>query len=163
MKTIAEIAKELNVSRQAVYARVKEAGVNLNELTKEKRGKQTFFDDESVKVIMSACQKGSVKFTPVKNDKKTRIEDLTRQAKELTRALEASEKQLLEAKQEIERLKAIEEEQRHTISSQAETIRLKEMREAQQALRLEAATPNKPGLFARIIKQLTGDKNKTPQ
>ena len=163
MKTIAQIAEENKVSRQHVYSRVKEAGIDITTLTRKKVGKQTFFDDESVSLIVSALQKSSVKFTHVNNDKKTRIEDLTRQVEALTRSREESERQLAEAKAEIERLKAIEEEQRHVISSQAETIRLKEMREAQQALRLEAAKPDKPGLLARIVKRLSGEKANTPQ
>ena len=155
MKTIAEIAKDLGVSRQSVYSRVKEAGVNLNDLTKEKRGKQTFFDDDAVKVIVSACQKEHVKQERVKADTKTREDELTKQLEALTRELEEARAKIMEDQQEIARLRAVEEEQRHTISSQAETIRIKTQ---QEALRLEAQRPEKIGIFSRIIKALGGQK-----
>lgn len=156
MKTIAEIAKDLGVSRQSVYARVKEAGVNLNDLTKEKRGKQTFFDDDAVKVIMSACQKERVKQERVNNDTKTREEDLTKKLEELTRELEEARAKIMEDQQEIQRLKLIEETQLQTIAAQAQTIAIAKQ---QEALRLEAQKPEKIGIISRIFKALGGQKN----
>ena len=156
MKTIAEIAKDLGVSRQSVYARIKEAGVNLNDLTREKRGKQTFFDDDAVKAIISVCQNERVKKERVKEDTKTREEELTKKLEELTRELEEARSKIMEDQQEIARLRAVEEEQRHTISSQAETIRIKTQ---QEALRLEAQKPEKIGIISRIFKALGGQKN----
>lgn len=158
MKTIAEIAKELGVSRQSVYARVKEAGVNISELTKEKRGKQTFFNDDAVKLIMSACQKERVKQERVNEDKKTREDELTKQLEALTRELEEARAKIMEDQQEIARLRSIEEEQRHTISSQAETIRIKTQ---QEALKLEAQKPEKIGIWSRITRALEGKKVKS--
>lgn len=159
MKTIAEIAKELGVTRQAVYTRVKEAGVNIDNLTKEKRGKQTYYDDDAVKIIMTSCQKKRVKNECVNTDnidKKTREDELTKQLETLTRELEEARAKIAEDQAEIARLRAIEEEQRHTISSQAETIRIKTQ---QEALRLEASRPEKIGIIGRIVKALGGQKS----
>lgn len=150
MKTIEDIARDLNVSKQTVYERVKLAGVSLESLTRKKQGKSVVYDEESVSVIMSACQVKRVKRGRVKldrDDTKKRQEELSSQIEQLTHALE-------EARQEIDRLRAVEEEQRHTISSQAETIRLKEVKEAQAAMRLEAAQPEKVGIIDRIIRAL---------
>lgn len=152
MKTIAEIAKELGVSRQSVYARVKESGVNLDKLTKERIGKQTFFDDDAVKVIMSACQKERVKKEHVKNDNKTRNDELTKQIETLTRELEEARSKIMEDQQEIARLKKHEDEM-------LEIIRMKEYKEAQQALRIEAQQPNKIGIVGKIKELFGGKKN----
>jgi DNA-binding transcriptional regulator GbsR (MarR family) len=150
MKTIAEIAKDLGVSRQSVYSRVKESGVNINDLTKEKIGKQTFFDEESVKIIMSACQKERVKEERVKVDDNTREAEFKRQIEQLTRELEEARAKISEDQAEIARLREIETEQRHTISSQAETIRIKTQQEA--AKLLEAAPEERKGLWGRVKK-----------
>lgn len=152
MKTIAEIAKELGVSRQSVYARVKDAGVYLDDLTREKIGKQTFFDDDAVKVIMSACQKERVKIERVKDDNKTRQDELTKQIETLTRELEEARSKIMEDQQEIARLKKHEDEM-------LEIIRMKEYKEAQQALRIEAQQPNKIGIVGKIKELFGGKKN----
>ena len=155
MKTIAEIAKDLGVSRQYVYARVKEAGVNLNDLTKEKRGKQTFFNDDAVKLIVSACQKERVNSERVNDDKKTRQEEQAKIIEQLTRELEEARAKIMEDQQEIQRLKLIEETQLQTIAAQAQTIAIAKQ---QEALRLEAKRPEKIGIFSRIFKALGGQK-----
>lgn len=156
MKTIAEIAKDLGVSRQYVYARVKEAGVNLNDLTKEKRGKQTFFNDDAVKLIVSACQKERVNSERVNDDKKTRQEEQAKIIEQLTRELEEARAKIMEDQQEIQRLKLIEETQLQTIAAQAQTIAIAKQ---QEALRLEAQRPEKIGIIGRIIKTLKGQKS----
>lgn len=156
MKTIAEIAKDLGVSRQYVYARVKEAGVNLNDLTKEKRGKQTFFNDDAVKLIVSACQKERVNSERVNDDMKTRQEEQAKIIEQLTRELEEARAKIMEDQQEIQRLKLIEETQLQTIAAQAQTIAIAKQ---QEALRLEAQRPEKIGIIGRIIKTLKGQKS----
>ena len=156
MKTIAEIAKDLGVSRQYVYARVKEAGINLNNLTKEKRGKQTFFNDDAVKAIVSACQKERVNSERVNDDKKTRQEEQAKIIEQLTRELEEARTKIMEDQQEIQRLKLIEETQLQTIAAQAQTIAIAKQ---QEALRLEAQRPEKIGIIGRIIRAISGAKD----
>lgn len=170
MKSIAQIAKELGVSRQYVYARVKEYGLSLDSLTRYKQGRETFFDDEAVKQIVLACQNervNRVKDGRVNDDMKTRLDESTRQVDTLKQELEAVKLDLaakikeleeahaktMEDQQEIARLRSIEEEQRHTIRSQAETIWLKTQ---QELLKLEARAPERVGVFGQIRRLFAG-------
>lgn len=165
MKTIAQIAEELDMSRQNVYLSVKQSGIDIDKLDKQKQGNRTFFSDDSVELIMSAClskKRKNTKSDDVSNDKLTQIRTLEARiaslTKELTEAQDTLTKtleELTKAHQEIARLQASEEEQRHTIASLSETIRLKTQ---QETLRLEAKQPGHMGLWQRIIKALGGDK-----
>lgn len=181
MKSISQIAKEQGVSRQYVYARVKEYGLSLDSFTRHKRGRETFFEDEAVKQIVLACQNervNRVKEGHVNDDMRTRLNKSTEQVcmlkqeleavrqelkavkldlEEKTKELEEAHAKTMEDQQEIARLRSVEEEQRHTISSQAETIRLKTQ---QELLKLEAREPERVGVFGQIRRLFAG-KQKT--
>lgn len=181
MKTINDIAVDLGVTRQTVYERVRCKGVKLDSLTRKKVGKQTLYDDDAVKVIVSCVREERVKckeervretckadtsytsdktYTTDKNGKC--LEELMKKLEEVTRELEASRKREEEARQEIERLqqeterlRAIEEEQRHQVSSLSESIRLERVK----ALgKLEAAESEKIGFVQRVKFLFTGKK-----
>ena len=122
MKSISEIANELNMSRQNVYACVKAAGIDIDTLDKKKQGKQVLFSADAVEQIVSACQNSRarhVKKGDASDDSLTQIQELQDKIASLTDELTRTQEQLTAAQQEIARLRAIEDEQRHTISSQA--------------------------------------------
>ena len=161
MKTIAQIANELNMSRQNVYLCVKQAGIDLDTLNKTKQGKQVLFSDEAVNQIVSACLESRnrhVKKENVSHDSFTKIQTLQDKIDRLTEELSRTQEQLTAAQQEIARLRAIEDEQRHTISSQAEAMRL---RMQQDTLRIEAEQPKRQriGFIRRISSMLEGKKD----
>ena len=115
MKTIAQIANELNMSRQNVYLCVKQAGIDLDTLNKTKQGKQVLFSDEAVNQIVSACLESRnrhVKKENVSHDSFTKIQTLQDKIDRLTEELSRTQEQLTAAQQEIARLRAIEDEQR---------------------------------------------------
>lgn len=156
MKSISQIANELNMSRQNVYACVKAAGIDIDTLDRKKQGKQVLFSDDAVEQIVSSCQKNCtrhVKKENVSDDSMTKMQALQEKIDDLTEKLSRTQEQLTEAQQEIARLRAIEDEQRHTISSQAEAMRIKLQ---QDAMRLEAAAPEKIGFIARFQRFISG-------
>lgn len=87
MKTIQQIADELNVSRQCVYNRLKSEHVNIDTLTKEKRGKSVYFADDAVQIIVNACVKEASKERHV-NATGKQIDEQEKRIKELSKALE---------------------------------------------------------------------------
>ena len=156
MKSISQIANELNMSRQNVYACVKAAGIDIDTLDKKKQGKQVLFSADAVEQIVSACQNSRarhVKKGDVSDDSLTQIQALQDKIASLTDELSRTQEQLTAAQQEIARLRAIEDEQRHTISSQAEAMRIKLQ---QDAMRLEARQPEKIGFIARFQRFISG-------
>lgn len=159
MKTIEQIADELGTSKQNVYQRIKNSSFSLDDLTRIKQGRQTFFDDESTERIKELFNNESTT-----NQEKRRVNDTfdelkcsQEQINKLTKELEDARAKISEDQAEIARLRSVEEEQRHTIASLSESIRLKTQ---QETTRLEAKQPEKIGFVQRMKQLLSGGQNK---
>lgn len=158
MKTIEQIADELRTSKQNVYQRIKNSSFSLDDLTRIKQGRQTFFDDESTERIKELFNNESTT-----NQEKRRVNDTfdelkrsQEQINKLTKELEDARAKISEDQAEIARLRSVEEEQRHTIASLSESIRLKTQ---QETTRLEAKQPEKIGFVQRMKRLLSGVQN----
>lgn len=158
MKTIEQIADELGTSKQNVYQRIKNSSFSLDDLTRIKQGRQTFFDDESTERIKELFNNESTT-----NQEKRRVNDTfdelkrsQEQINKLTKELEDARAKISEDQAEIARLRSVEEEQRHTIASLSESIRLKTQ---QETTRLEAKQPEKIGFVQRMKRLLSGVQN----
>lgn len=158
MKTIEQIADELGTSKQNVYQRIKNSSFSLDDLTRIKQGRQTFFDDESTERIKELFNNESTT-----NQEKRRVNDTfdelkrsQKQINKLTKELEDARAKISEDQAEIARLRSVEEEQRHTIASLSESIRLKTQ---QETTRLEAKQPEKIGFVQRMKRLLSGVQN----
>lgn len=158
MKTIEQIADELGTSKQNVYQRIKNSSFSLDDLTRIKKGRQTFFDDESTKRIKELFNNESTtsKEKQRVNDTFDELKRLQEQVNELTKELEDARAKISEDQAEIARLRSVEEEQRHTIASLSESIRLKTQ---QETMRLEAKQPEKIGFVQRMKRLLSGVQN----
>ena len=120
MKTINDIAKEAGLSRQTVYARVKDCQLSLDELTARKQGNKRLFDDKAVKIILSAIVKEEENKETV-SDSLT-VKELSERARQLEEQLAEERQKTADAMAEIERLKKLEEVNAQTIAAQAITI-----------------------------------------
>lgn len=164
MKTINEIVKEAGISRQTLYRVLSRAGLSLDDVTTERRGKTRLFDEEAEKTIVAAlqqhCNNNSVVRDNVTTDNATTarqradIERLQREAEELRQQLDT-------LRAERDKLQNINELQAGTIASQAVTIQqqtgiIQQMQQRETARVTSGAEDQRPGWIRRTLARITG-------
>lgn len=115
MKTIKQIAVELNTTPQNIYNHLKRNNISRASLTSKKQGKQVFYDEDAERIIKSLFQE------PVKQDKQNNgndeaFEALNVENERLKRELMEARETEAAAQEEIARLRQVEEELRHQIT-----------------------------------------------
>lgn len=113
LKTIAEIAKELNVSRQAVYLKLKNN--DLSEAVKpftERQGKVTRYTNQGIQLIKDAFINNSVKYelTSEVRDLTESLTESQENCQELSKNLNICQIELDKALKEVQELKRINSE-----------------------------------------------------
>lgn len=156
MKTIKQIADELNTTPQNIYNHLKRNNVSRASLKHKKQGKQVFYDEDAETLIKSLIQE------PVKQDKQNNendetFETLNAENKRLKDELMEAREAEAAAQEEITRLRENERQLMAQISG---------LIDAQKALsvvaatnRLQATSEEKKGFFTRIRGLLKGNKS----
>ena len=157
MKTINEIVKEAGISRQTLYRVLSRAGLSLDDVTTERRGKTRLFDEEAEKTIVAAlqqhCNNNGVVRDNVTTDNATTarqradIERLQREAEELRQQLDA-------LRAERDQLKEDNAILIRTNATNALTIQ--SYREQEQKRLASGAEDQKPGWIRRTLQRITG-------
>ena len=164
MKTITEVARSLGVSRQTLYNVIDKAdNVDIESLTKGRRGKARLFDEESeriVKELLSThCQKNvnekQIDNSEIDND----IEG--KQEKSEKKQIEELRQKLTEAEEQIktltEKLERAEEDNRILIRTNAtNAVTIQKLQERDQAKLAENAEDQRAGWIRRTIRRITG-------
>lgn len=164
MKTITEVARSLGVSRQTLYNAIDKAdNVDIESLTKGRRGKARLFDEESISIVKELLSKhcqsnvnekqidnGGIDNRsgekPEKNDQK-QIEDLRRD--------------LAEAEERIKTLTAkleqVEEDNRILIRTNAtNAVTIQKLQERDQLKLADGAEDQRAGWIRRTLRRITG-------
>lgn len=153
MKSIKEIAVELETTPQNIYLRLKQNNVSLKDLKGKKQGRTTLYDEEAERTIKEIFQE-----TSKEKDNETieTIEKLKKELEEEKRVAINVREELAAAQEEITRLRDIERQLMTQISG---------LIDAQKALsvvaasnRLQAKTEEKQSLFSKIRGLLKGNK-----
>lgn len=156
MKTIKQIAVELNTTPQNIYNHLKQNNISRASLTSKKQGKQVFYDEDAERTIKSLFQE------PIKRDKRNNenneaFETLNAENKRLNDELREAREAAAAAQEEITRLRENERQLMAQISG---------LIDAQKALsvvaatnRLQATSEEKKGFFTRIRGLLKGNKS----
>lgn len=167
MKSIKQIAIELETTPQNVYLRLKQNNIPLSELKGKKQGRTTVFDEAAEARIKEIFQDTSKQ----PDNKETRykeaietIERLKKNLEEEQKATAAAREELAAAQEEIIRLQGIEQQLMGQVSKLIETEKARLMLEATKTGRLPAAmNGDKPGLMKRFIGLLRGNKGQQEQ
>lgn len=126
MKTIKQIADELNTTPQNVYTQLKRKNISLKGLKGKKQGKQVFYDEDAERTIKQTFNE-RVKRDNENNESisafETLNETLNAEIKRLNDELTAAREAEAAAQEEIARLRQVEEELRHQVSSLIEAER----------------------------------------
>ena len=155
MKTITEVARDLGVSRQTLYNVIDKAdNVDIESLTKGRRGKARLFDEKSesiVKELLSKYCQNNANEKQVDNkldNKKKEIEDLRR-------ALTEAEERIKTLTAKIEQ---VEEDNRILIRTNAtNAVTIQKLQEREQKKLAEAAAEDRGGSWIkRTIRKITG-------
>lgn len=171
MKTINEIAKSLNVSRQTIYNVVNNNGISLDELTIARDGKKRILRDEAEDIIKRAMSiddkisadnggKNVVKIDNVYN--KDALKKALKDARDARRELKEEREKNREQAEQIEKLRAEADALREnndilirTNATNALTIqRLQEERD--KALLPSAGGDHAEGWIRRTIRRIRG-------
>ena len=115
MKTIKQIADELNTTPQNIYNHLKRNNISRASLNYKKQGKQVFYDEDAETIIKGMFE------TPVNRDNENKgnnetFETLNAEIERLKGELEAVREAEAAAQEEIARLRQLEEEHRHQIT-----------------------------------------------
>ena len=144
MKTIAQIAEELNVSQNAVYKRLKENGIALAWLNPTKAGNKTLYGDDVCEAILELFRSGSMdrleRFT-AKADVETLNAELNKQIQVERERTEEAARQTEALRGELEKVKQQARAEREEATRQTEALRgeLEKVNQQAQAEREEAA------------------------
>lgn len=149
METIAQIAIELKVSRQAVYQKIKESGLSIDNLTVEKRGNKRILSEEGVEVVKSLFVKKGVTVKMVSQTEFDKLAvcnmSLRSMIDELSVSLNAVRKEVEDKEVTINRLTerlGVQEQMVSMLQTEKEMLYLaleKAQKIADQAQQLEAA------------------------
>lgn len=157
MKTIQQIADELNISKATLYNRVKAYQISLNDLTSKKIKNKRLFDEESEQIIKNLFVKDLSN-----SDELSKQSNTVRQLNELTRELDKTRDELQAANEEINRLRTIEEQLHKQLTDLIETQKADKMLLLQQQANikmLEAPHPRE-GLIKRAKYFIFGEREK---
>lgn len=156
MKTIKQIADELNTTPQNIYNHLKRNNISRASLKHKKQGKQVFYDADAETIIKDLLEK-PVNEEKGNNENNETFEMLNAEIKRLKGELENAIKSEAAAQEEITRLRENERQLMTQVSS---------LIDAQKALsvvaatnRLQAAPEEKKGIFTRIRGLLKGNKS----
>lgn len=155
MKTIKQIADELNTTPQNIYNHLKRNNISRASLNPKKQGKQVFYDEDAETTIKELLEK-PVNENNENNKNNETFELLNDENKRLKDELEAARRAEAAAQEEITRLRENERQLMAQISG---------LIDAQKALsvvaatnRLQATTEEKKGFFSKIRGLLKGSK-----
>lgn len=173
MKTINEIVKEAEISRQTLYNVVKKAGLSIDNFTTEKRGKTRYFDEEAEKKLVKLLQQGCKDNVNVKDKLTTANETIERQRidnERLQREAEELRKQLDDLKRERDQLTEERDKLKEdnsilirTNATQAVTIQQMEQREAEKLTSGSASESERntsAGWIRRTWARITGKEKR---
>lgn len=146
MKSIKQIADELNTTPQNIYTYLKRNNISRDSLKPKKQGKSVLYDDDAERIIKELIQR-PVKQENGNNENNEMFEALNAENKSLNIENKRLNDELLEAKEEIARLRQIEEELRHQVSSLIDTNKGLMILQTQ---RLVAPENKRTGLFERF-------------
>ena len=168
MKTITEVARSLGVSRQTLYNAIDKAdNVDIESLTKGRRGKARLFDEESeriVKELLSKHCQSNVNEKQIDNggiDNETAEkaeENAQKEIEDLRRKLAEAEKRISDQAEELDKLKAeaekLKEDNRILIRTNAAII----IQQERDQLKLAESAEDRraEGWIRRTIKRITG-------
>lgn len=162
MKSIKQIAIELETTPQNVYLRLKQNNIPLSELRGKKQGRTTVFDEAAEARIKEIFQDTSKQPDNKETRYKEAIETIERLKKDLEeeqKATAAAREELAAAQEEITRLQGVERQLMGQVSNLIETEKARLMIEAAKTSRIPSATNgDKPGLMKRFIGLLRGNK-----
>lgn len=153
MKSIKEIAAELETTPQNIYLHLKQNNIPLKDLRGKKQGRTMLYDEEAEERI-----KGLFQSTSQKQDNKEQktieanetIERLKKDLEEKNKEVEAVREELAAAQVEITRLKEIEAQLIAQIRDMTETEKARLLLQAAATNRIQDAS-NKPGLLSRFL------------
>lgn len=163
MKTIAQLAIEMNVSRQYVYDRIKKADISVDTLIGEKRGKKKYLSEDGQRIICQlmtdklheTCQEnGHVNDTAtchhVSSDEKTDPDTFEKRIEMLQQQHDKDVEEIGRLRIQIDELNGQIRLQAATIAAQADTIHLKEQKEQMRLM----APEEKMGFIGKLIHRL---------
>lgn len=153
MKTIQQIAEELNVSKATVYNRLKVSQISLTDLTGKKVKNKRLFDEEAETII-----KGLFVKDLSNNDE---LSKQSKQYDELVKQLEEARANLTVARAEIERLHTVEEQQQKQIADLIDIQKADKMLLLQQQASIKMLEAPRPGLLTRVKRFMFGDKKES--
>ena len=168
MKTITEVARDLGVSRQTLYnAIVKADNVDIETLTKGRRGKARLFDDESISIVKELLSKhcqSDVKEKQVDNE----LDNAKKELDDLRRDLASAEKRITEQAEELEKLREEVDKLRENNdilirTNATNALTIQRLQEKDQKLLAEVSDERRGGWIKRAMKRITGkgeDKKK---
>lgn len=171
MKTITEVARSLGVSRQTLYNAIDKAdNVDIESLTKGRRGKARLFDEESeriVKELLSKHCRNNVNEKQVDNGEidnrsgeKPEKSD-QEQIEKLRRDLAEAEKRISDQAEQIEKLRAeadaLRENNDILIRTNAtNAVTIQKLQERDQLRLAESAEEKRAGWIRRTLRRITG-------
>lgn len=144
MKTVAEIAAEMNVNVQTVYRRLNKVKQKSNDILTEKIDGITYFTEVGEKLIIESLTSAKQQFNTVKHSESSEILFLREQITSMN-----AEKAIL-----LEQIDKLTE----TIKIQAESIKTETQNQLAETFidnqkLLSNPTPEKVGLWAKIFKK----------
>ena len=154
MKTIKQIADELNTTPQNIYNHLKRNNISRASLKHKKQGKQVFYDEDAETLIKSLIQE------PVKQDKQNNendeaFETLNAENRRLNDELTEAREAAAAAQEEIARLRQVEEELRHQVSSLIEAERNRtELAKFEAAKMIAAPAGEQPATLRQRLRYL---------
>lgn len=171
MISIMELAKELHVSRQALYNKLQKAGIAIDDVTQETQGKKRLLSDEGATRIRNLfASKDNLQLQQLqqKQLQLLQLQQLQTTVTQLQQQIKAMEiqrmhdKQLLQSKDKtIETLEKTMNAQQLTIEGLTNTVQAQSIAAATQAKTIQdLQAKSKTGLFARIGNRIALGKAK---
>ena len=170
MKTITEVARSLGVSRQTLYNAIDKAdNVDIESLTKGRRGKARLFDDESERIVKELLSKHCQTNVNEKQVDNGEIDNGTaekqdksgqKQIDELKRKLAEAEKRISDQAEALEKLRAEAEALRENNdilirTNATNAVTIQKLQEREQ-LRLADSAQDHGGWIRRALRRITG-------
>ena len=151
MKSIKEIAAELETTPQNIYLRLKQNNIPLKDLKGKKQGRTTLYDEEAEQTI-----KGIFQTTSKEPDNETIetieiIEKLKKELEEEKKAAITAREELAAAQEEITRLRDVERQLIKQVSDMIETEKEKKSGTISTLPQAEAQRPKRPIALTKFL------------
>ena len=171
MKTITEVARSLGVSRQTLYNAIDKAdNVDIETLTKGRRGKARLFDEESeriVKELLSKHCQSNVNEKQIDNggidngSGEKQEKNAEKQIEDLRRKLAEAEKKISDQAEDLDKLRreadALREGNKILIRTNAtNAITIQKLQEREQMKLAGGGEDRRAGWIRRTIQRITG-------